>query len=679
MSAPDDLNGLGPLPQSDRQSELQELSIRAFQQALPVDRFVLRDERTRDAGVDASLELLIGGRYTNLRSQVQLKGTDSARTNTDGSVSLPVATSNLNYLLNGSSSLYVLYVVPRDELRFAWASDVRKQLDQINPSWMQQDTVTIRFEQIVTPEALVQVHERIRREAQLNRQIHDVLGRASTAEHVTVRIDSETLRSTDPDELAALITTSGIAIVDAGYASQILDTIEALSPSVAKTPRVQLVQGYATYMVSQYQAAYAALSKALLRRNDLSADDQQFLLYLRNACELQIGRINVDEYLHRISVWLQQATGVFADSLRLHYLYYVWRSTQDPERRLELKSEIRGHVGSVLAQPGGTEGFKLQARLTWLAVEGGYVAEDAFNELHRLGMRLRMQGEVDFQQALRVVAKPWLTWKLNVDQALVDAERQQHPRLLAEALLIRASTEIAYSRQMRLLAKMFNVPFDSAKAFEPLFSIIQANVEQAMTIYSQAEHLEGELRAKLLLADIYELLEQVAAAQLLAQEVLPTAQAMAYGALEEWAQEHLTGSTFLQGTEAKISQATPDTEDLRLAAHNDDEIQAWAKAVHEALELPADRLPVVERDCMAERAIAREHVDWCRHLDLLQNLRHQADPSTLYRTDPGRLCRCSKYGHQSAIEYPDADTVIAAFKAAYCAACRGRDPKQRPS
>ncbi len=101
MSAPDDLNGLGPLPQSDRQSELQELSIRAFQQALPVDRFVLRDERTRDAGVDASLELLIGGRYTNLRSQVQLKGTDSARTNTDGSVSLPVATSNLNYLLNG--------------------------------------------------------------------------------------------------------------------------------------------------------------------------------------------------------------------------------------------------------------------------------------------------------------------------------------------------------------------------------------------------------------------------------------------------------------------------------------------------------------------------------------------------------------------------------------------------
>lgn len=139
---------LGPLPQSDRNRELQELSLRAFRQILTVDRFVVRDERIDDAGVDASLELLINGRFTNMRAQIQLKSTDKLEINNDGSVSLSIAVSNLNYLLNGASPLYILFVVPRNELRFVWARDERRRIDQENPSWMQQETITIRFKNL---------------------------------------------------------------------------------------------------------------------------------------------------------------------------------------------------------------------------------------------------------------------------------------------------------------------------------------------------------------------------------------------------------------------------------------------------------------------------------------------------------------------------------------------------
>ena len=61
------------LPMADRNQELEQRSITALKTVLPSNRFLFRDERADDAGVDGSLELLIDSRYTNLRAQVQQK------------------------------------------------------------------------------------------------------------------------------------------------------------------------------------------------------------------------------------------------------------------------------------------------------------------------------------------------------------------------------------------------------------------------------------------------------------------------------------------------------------------------------------------------------------------------------------------------------------------------------
>ena len=108
-----DSENLGPLPKADHNAELQRRSIAVFQASLAPDKFVFRDERIDDAGVDGSLEVLVDGQYTNLRSQVQLKSTDSRDRNADGSVSVPVRVANLNYLLNGpSSTTTVVHALP---------------------------------------------------------------------------------------------------------------------------------------------------------------------------------------------------------------------------------------------------------------------------------------------------------------------------------------------------------------------------------------------------------------------------------------------------------------------------------------------------------------------------------------------------------------------------------------
>jgi Domain of unknown function (DUF4365) len=109
------LTHIGPLPKVSRTHELQQLSLEALRAALPSDRFIIRDERIEDYGVDCSLEAKIapprGSQVaspvaeekgpkttawaTNLRAQAQVKGTESLEPNkADEFVALPVATSN---------------------------------------------------------------------------------------------------------------------------------------------------------------------------------------------------------------------------------------------------------------------------------------------------------------------------------------------------------------------------------------------------------------------------------------------------------------------------------------------------------------------------------------------------------------------------------------------------------
>jgi len=132
MSSPNPFGGLGQLPQVDRNADLQTLSLRALQAVLPVVKFIFRDQRVDDFGVDGLLELRIGGRATNFNAQVQLKGTDSEVFNEDGTLSLQVRVSNLNYLLNGQSPLYIVHIAPRSELRFVWAYEEWTRLEQTN-------------------------------------------------------------------------------------------------------------------------------------------------------------------------------------------------------------------------------------------------------------------------------------------------------------------------------------------------------------------------------------------------------------------------------------------------------------------------------------------------------------------------------------------------------------------
>jgi hypothetical protein len=390
---------LGPLPAGDRNDDLQQLSIAALCKSLPVERFQYRDERENDKGIDGSLELKIDGRFTDFRAVVQVKGTDDATVNTDESVSLRVNASNLNYLLNGPCPFYVLWIAPRDELRYTWARDEARRLQQENPEWMQQQTVTLRFTRVIAPPEWDAIFDRILGEGRLHRQTHDILARAAVAEPVVVGIDSASLAVTDPDEVYKTLRTSGMAIVAAGYASYALDQSRLLSPARAEEARLQLVFGYARYLLGEYFTARGHVARTQLGEGNLSPLDQYFRQALQLACDYQLGRIDAAAFRQAQERLESVAPPALASQLRLDRLRLEHLRGRGDTRRGSLIRELQEVSGQIESDADTAASTKLQARLVRLYAQA---METGFGYLHEI-TRLRMR------QDMGLSTRPWLS------------------------------------------------------------------------------------------------------------------------------------------------------------------------------------------------------------------------------------------------------------------------------
>ncbi|MGY4501196.1 hypothetical protein ACVWYH_005127 [Bradyrhizobium sp. GM24.11] len=87
------------LPRRDRNHDIEDGAIAAFQLRLTESgAFILQAPDRKDYGTDCQIEVMADGQATNARVHVQLKGTESAL-NANGSLSVEVRRTNLNYLL----------------------------------------------------------------------------------------------------------------------------------------------------------------------------------------------------------------------------------------------------------------------------------------------------------------------------------------------------------------------------------------------------------------------------------------------------------------------------------------------------------------------------------------------------------------------------------------------------
>jgi hypothetical protein len=94
-------------------------------------------------------------------------------------------------------------------------------------------------------------------------------------------------------------------------------------------------------------------------------------------------------------------------------------------------------------------------------------------------------------------------WQHDIDSILKDAITRNHPLLLATALQVQVTIAVHYiTNQYRLTPDQQGLTVGS----EELLLKALENVEGSVGIAQKAGNLEMELRGKMLVADIYELL-----------------------------------------------------------------------------------------------------------------------------------------------------------------------------
>lgn len=137
------MDHLDDLPIRHNTHDIAKAAESAFAAAIDAGVFFLSQQRDRhDYGTDVQIEARDESAVTNLRVHVQLKGTE-LRPNVDGSVSVEIARTNLNYLLAQRDSLYVCYHLPSKRLLVRFAADVFREYEHRGGTWHTQDKVTV--------------------------------------------------------------------------------------------------------------------------------------------------------------------------------------------------------------------------------------------------------------------------------------------------------------------------------------------------------------------------------------------------------------------------------------------------------------------------------------------------------------------------------------------------------
>jgi hypothetical protein len=652
----------GPFPTSGREDELQTASLNALRNLLPPSRFRFRDERVDDMGVDGSIELLIDGKNLNMRSQVQLKGTDSTNFNQDGSLSLQVSTSNLNYLLQGPSPLYVVHINPTDELRFVWARDEAIRIESSNSSWRDQDKVSIRITSPLDVAGLDGIAARIFAETRLMRETITAVLTAASIDRVTLTIDPSTLSVRNSAEVLSALEAQGIEWVSQGRAVEALNIYQQAATLTNDRSKAQVVAAYALVMLGRYSEAIGHIAKFQLLGRPADREDEELATYLAAVCDFNLGRIGTAEFSMRLRKLAESVDTEFSLMLNLDAC-----RRESYANGLVDTDALRAAIAAIEASSIAGPPLKFQATLVSMTLDGLGVAGSVNEGMSILKSRVRMGVVFDPSPDISAMNQVAREWENRMAILLADPLSKVSPTSRADAICLRLQV-----RFMTLLAiQTFS---DQPPAAIP--QEVEIDVAEALDVYRSTENVEGEIRVHMLHANFMELAGMMDEAKGVAASALTKAQAIGYGQMADAAQELLDGASAVGGLLAARAYMASVDEDIRIASHVEGEfVSSIAKHAQKTLNLPDDRLPQLEQDAKQMFADAKLRVEWCRHIQVVQDLTHTRSVATAYSTPLKFRCRCVPRRLESSKDFLDLSACIAQFKSRACGGCPLRSAK----
>lgn len=295
------------LPKVNPNEDLETISNNFFRPLFAIEKFEIRSETARDKGIDFHIELKKeqpdgAAVYTNFRFAVQLKATESIEANTNGSFSIQIYSSNINYLLNnGMPAFYVFYHAPTKSFYYENVNSFFAELQKKDVEWNKQEKHSLRFSKLLDAAAIAAIYKETFDNGILLRQLNQFLKfpvAEDKADGVIIDSNNEVYSVA---ENIAYIDQFGPDLINGHHFNFIIEIEQRSHPRAEVPPRFNLICGIAYFQRGNLYKAMELLKLAQQKLESFEPEIQAMLNYTLLNAKFLLGIINKQDFDDEIS------------------------------------------------------------------------------------------------------------------------------------------------------------------------------------------------------------------------------------------------------------------------------------------------------------------------------------------------------------------------------------------
>ncbi len=485
------------LPLANPKEELETISANHFKPLFDVSLFEVRSQDYRDKGLDFQIEIKKAGRFTNFRFAVQLKATDSDDINSDGSISVQIHTSNINYLLNfGMPSYYVLYFSKSNTFFFQNINDFIRTLSEKDTNWQNQSSHVLRFKKILSPTVIDEMYESSLQKGLFQREINVKLALHSNSVNSGDKIIiGQDLSISDDKEIRELIENIGLELINEARWHEIISVHKRASGNVASSAKYNLVLGIAYYYNSHLIESLSCLNAASKQINELPDYLKKHLKYFETTVKYSIGLITQEQYAQKLTkleedkiiglyVKLENAKQRYIESLDKNIINGYEKFVED--------------VQKLINDSNAEKSFILFAKCELILHEGSKNNMDYVKEISTINaiedkIGPNFQTRLGFAHGFIENNKKWAN---NVHLLKKEATKSNNYLAFFNALINEARVIYefyAYASIVSIEQDLPGYPKQDFPDIEPLFNEQFKRIERANEYYTNIGHIENRL------------------------------------------------------------------------------------------------------------------------------------------------------------------------------------------
>lgn len=485
------------LPMANSNEELETISKNLFRPLFDVTKFEIRSEDLRDKGIDLHIEIKKANRYTNFRFAVQLKATDSRKVNNDGSISLQLYTSNINYLLNNTMpALYVLYSKNTNTFYYENLNEFVKSLSEKDSDWQKQESHSLRFNKILTEDVINVIYNDTIQKGLFHRKVNEKLILQSASLHSTDKIlfDSD-LNVSEDSEIRNLIENIGFVLINEGKWKEVILVHKKGSGNIASTSKYNLVLGVANYYNGNLIEALSFLKSAAKLQSELTAELANHLAYFYTSVKSSLGLITDSEYQKRMDeLEGSDNIGLYIKLEKAKINYYNSLSKDSEDKFDQLISDINEIINDSKAD----NGIKLNAKCELILIEGsknnwdyvkGVALINAVEILTGPDLQMRADSARNFIESNSL-------WFKEVKRLKNDALEGKNYFHYFNAVI----NEVKVIYEMQVFTKLVSIEqkmpgytTPEMPDTKPIFDDLLQKVDKALQYFRQVGHVENEV------------------------------------------------------------------------------------------------------------------------------------------------------------------------------------------